>query len=332
VCVGSTVRRLGLLCCLGVALTALLTVPGEPPAAARSTVEQPCGWRTQPPATYDHVIWVFFENRSYGDLIGPAGSRERRRAPYLNTLARRCGLATDYWGITHPSLPNYLAAVSGATGGVERSCTPRQCPQRRRTLFQQLTARQLTWRVYAESMPTRCRRTDAYPYVVRHNPAAYFPWIARDCARWAVPMGTPRHGRFADHLAEGRLPSLSVVIPNQCHNTHDCRIATGDAWLSRLMAEILRSPDYRAGSTAVFLTYDEGAGGSPGRNCRTKPARSCHIVTVVVSPSTVIGMRSGRRFDHYSLLRTTEGLFGIETLLRHAGDARTRDMRSAFGL
>ena len=130
-------------------------------AAPTSPSEQPCGWRATAPRTYDHVVWIVLENHSFGDLVGDPSSPADVGAPYLNALARACGLATDFRAITHPSLPNYLAMVSGRTGGVDRSCTPAQCPQRRRTVFDQVHDAGGRWRVLAEALPTACRRTDA---------------------------------------------------------------------------------------------------------------------------------------------------------------------------
>ena len=141
-------------------------------------------------------------------------------------------------------------------------------------------------------MPSACRRTDAEPYVVRHNPPTYFPDL-RGCRTHDLPMGTTSGGRLVNMLADGRLPALTVVIPNQCHNTHDCDIPVGDAWLSELVPQILDGPDYAAGRTALFVTYDEGAGGTAGQSCRRDFDESCHIVTVAVAPSVVPGTRSG---------------------------------------
>jgi len=50
----------------------------------------------------------------------------------------------------------------------------------------------------------------------------------------------------------------------------------------------------------------------------------------VVSPSTPQGTRSATLFNHYSLLRTTEEMLGISSIL---GRARSeRSMRAAFNL
>jgi len=109
-------------------------------------------------------------------------------------------------------------------------------------------------------------------------------------------------------------------------------VSTSDAWLGAWVPKILASADYRQGRTALFITWDEGSGGASGTNCRTLRPRSCHVATVVVTPTTKPGTRSGVRFDHYSLLKTTERMFGFSTLLGHAGDASTTGLRGPFGL
>src|SRR5919109_3419040 len=92
---------------------------GDPGRGMRPVVfSNPCGALHAPAVGYQHVIWIWLENHSYEQLIGPPGSPAAAGAPYLNALAARCGLATNYHNITHPSLPNYLAATAGSTLGV----------------------------------------------------------------------------------------------------------------------------------------------------------------------------------------------------------------------
>ena len=57
------------------------------------------------------------ENHSLEDVLGSPS------APYLNSLAASGGLATDYSGVSHPSLPNYLAMIGGSTFGIGSDCT-----------------------------------------------------------------------------------------------------------------------------------------------------------------------------------------------------------------
>src|SRR6185312_14772441 len=129
----------------------LLAACGAPARVIASspvaTASGSCGTATAPPR-YQHVIWIWMENRSYGDIIGNTS-----QAPYINSLAARCGLATDYHNTTHPSLPNYLAATSGlaqaklpvlsfADCGVSVVC---------RTSAQEIFGHGETWKAYHES-------------------------------------------------------------------------------------------------------------------------------------------------------------------------------------
>src|SRR3954471_11735366 len=69
------------------------------------------------PAAGSHVVLLVMENKEQGRVIGS------RSAPFLNRLARRGGAATQSFGVRHPSLPNYIALVSGSTQGITDNCT-----------------------------------------------------------------------------------------------------------------------------------------------------------------------------------------------------------------
>ncbi len=327
-----------LLTCLVLVVAASLACAGA--AAARPVgpvlvpaVSQPlCGGLAGQPSSISHVIVIVMENHSYGELIGPIGSAAAGRAPYLNgTLKRRCGLATNYHAITHPSLPNYIAMVAGSTGGISSDCTA--CSTSAGNVFAQLWANGLGWRLFAESMPSNCSSAGTSRYVKRHNPATYFPRLAADCARWDVPMGVAPGGRFATALANGWLPAFTMVVPDMCTDMHDCSIRTGDAWLTRWIPRIAATSDYRLGHTVVLLTWDEGEGsGYVGSvDCLAHLANpSCHVPALVISATTPAGTRSATLFSHYSLLRTTEALLGMPRFLGKAATAR--GMRGPFGL
>jgi len=247
------------------------------------------------------------ENKDYRSVIGS------RKAPYENLLARRCGLATNYHGVTHPSLPNYLAATGGATFGVRDDAGPAAHRVAGDSLFGQVARKGLSWRAFEESMTHGCAAAPAGSYAVKHNPAAYFTRIRSACRHDDVPLG----GRLARALSEGHLPAFSFITPNLCHDTHDCSVAVGDAWLKRWVTRIVRTSDYRSGRTLVIVTWDEGVG------------RSNRVPTLVVGAHVPAHARSARRLDHYSLLRATEDVLGLPHL-RKARSAHS--MTSAFRL
>ena len=150
------------------------------------------------------------ENHSYGQVIGSSA------APYENSLARACGLATNYHGVTHPSLPNYMAATGGTTAGITTDCSPSSsCESRGPSIFGEIASSGRQWRSYEESMPSNCDLRSAGEYAVKHNPWAYFADAASvgNCRRFDVPMGTTTAGALRSDVVNGRLPNVGMAIP-----------------------------------------------------------------------------------------------------------------------
>jgi hypothetical protein len=116
------------------------------------------------------------------------------------------------------------------------------------------------------------------------------------------------------------LPAFVFITPNMCHSMHDCSVGTGDGWLRHVVRRLAASAAYRRGTTAIFVTFDES----------DKDSSDDRIATFVIAPSTPARARSGGRFTHYSLLRTTEEMLGLEPLLGEARGAHS--MRPAFDL
>ena len=117
-------------------LTVGLVGASRPVAAAAST---PCGVTTVAP-TYKHVVVIPMENTSYGSIIGSSS------APYINSLASGCGLATNYTGLTHYSLPNYVGMTSGlsvsALSPFYNDCLPGSgCTSSAPSIFGQVTSK-----------------------------------------------------------------------------------------------------------------------------------------------------------------------------------------------
>jgi phosphatidylinositol-3-phosphatase len=306
---------------IGTAIASGATRASGAAAASPTKAGGPCGTATAP-HTYRHVVWIWMENRSLRDIIGSTS-----RAPYLNSLAARCGLATNYHNTTHPSLPNYLAATSGLAQARLPILSYLDCNV---SVFCDTSAASIfgqgeTWKAYQESMPSSCDRSNSGEYAVRHNPPPYYTSLS-GCARRDVP-----YAQLATDLARGALPAFSFITPNLIDDMHRGTIAQGDAWLARNLPAILNSKPYQAGTTAVFITWDEGSGGYPAEDCddTTTTDASCHVPTIVISPTTPAGTTSGKFFTHYSLLRTTEELLGLPRL----GQASSaRSMTAAFHL
>jgi phosphatidylinositol-3-phosphatase len=296
---------------------AVMLATASAPTAAAAT--GPCGTLTTAPA-YSHVIWIWMENHSFGDIIGNTA-----QAPYINSLASECGLATSYHNLSHPSLPNYVGATSGLSGSsiktFDSDCSvSKKCSTSAPSIFGQGE----TWKAYEESMPSNCAPSDSGEYAVRHNPPPYYTTLS-GCPTFDVP-----YSQLSSDLANNALPAFSFITPNLIDDMHDGTIADGDTWLSANLPVILNSPEYQSGSTVVFITWDEGTGGKNGEACATNTTdASCRVATIVVSPSTPAGSTSSTLFNHYSLLGTTEHLLGLPALGAASSAAL---MTSAFKL
>lgn len=247
---------------------------------------------------YDHVVWIMLENVGYSVVGSPS-------APYFNQLAWRCGLATNYFAVSHPSLPNYIALTSGSTQGISDDGEPSSHPLSSPSIFGQLGS---NWRTLVESMPSACDPVTSGQYAARHNPAVYFTKISSSCQRDDVPLKLPLD------LSAG----FTMIVPNVCDDMHSCPVAVGDEWLRRYVSLIVQSPQYQARSLMLFITFDEN-----------DSMASNQVPTLVVAPSTPRGVRVHDNFTHYSLLRTTETLLHLGLL----GRARTaRSMVAPFHL
>lgn len=282
--------------------TSSSAAPSAEATTADASVSALCGFRTgAPDVTKIMVIWE--ENHSYRSIVGSSD------APVLNKVARQCGLATNAGAITHPSLPNYLSTTSGvsyARAPFNGDCSPGgSCLAQAPSIFAQEATAGHQWRSYAESMPHPCAASNAGPYAVRHNPAAYYPAIAAQCAKWDVPLGSASDGPLATAAASGTLPAFSTLTPNVNHDMHDGTVAQADQWLGSWLPVITGGPDYRSGRLVVLIVWDEGAGG--GNNRSTIPL-------IVLSASTPAGTRSATAYDDYSILRTAEQLTGVAYL------------------
>ena len=236
--------------------------------------------------------------------------------PYTNGLAKTYGYATHYTAITHPSLPNYLAIAGGSTFGVTNDSAPAYHKLSGQTVFGQARAAGKTAKVYADGMPSNCYGSNGgQSYVPKHNPWAYFTASAErtGCTSWNRPVA-----KLAADITNGALPNAGMVVPNLCHDAHDCSLATADAWFKTQMQAVMAGPDWKAGRLAVVLTADEDDRNSGNR-----------VLTVVIHPSQHAHVVS-TSLTHYSLTRLYSQVIGSTTYLRNAASAP--NMAAAFGL
>jgi phosphatidylinositol-3-phosphatase len=262
---------------------------------------------------FSHIFIIVMENKEYNAEVSAP------QAPYFNKLADTYALATQYYGISHPSLPNYLALTSGSTLGISSDCTT--CFQQAPNLADQLEASGHSWKAYMEGMPAPCYVGDSPDglYAQKHNPFVYYDNIRTNksrCTNHVVPFS-----QFTRDLANKQLPDFIWITPSMCHDTHDCPVSDGDSWLSDIVPTILQSPAFTHNGV-LFITFDEGA----TDNSCCNGAEGGKIATLVISPLVKKGFRSTVPETHYSLLRTIEDAWKLPPL----GEAKNSNAMTEY--
>ena len=246
---------------------------------------------------FEHVIVVMFENHGAAQVLAdPLATTFRRLGESYATLE-------NYDAVAHPSLPDYLALVSGYTFELHTDCTA--CVFRVPNLADTLAARSLTWRTYVEDIPPNLAHVRR-PAVKARIPFLYFRDVLSSPRRMRdiVPLSA-----WERDVRARRLPNFSLVIPDLCHDMHNCSIRTGNRWLASFMRPLLRPGELAR--SVVFITFDEAERADDRGGGGQVPAL---VVGPLVRPDSL----TAEPLDHYSLLRTIEDAWGLPRLGRSA--------------
>ncbi len=262
---------------------------------------------------YDHVVVIVMENKSYKSIVG-----NEKDAPYINSLIKNYSLATNYFAINHPSLPNYLDLVGGTHGSINNDCNPPggTCSLDTKSIADTLEESGNSWKGYMESMPKNCGLSNTDLYADKHNPFIYFENIRNNkprCEKHIVPLTS----LLNDFNSLDSTPTYSFISPDLCSDTHDCSILTGDQWLEKYVSLILKSPSFTQKKSLLILTWDEDDG-----------SRDNHIATIFVGNGVKKGYQSAVRYDHYSLLHTIEEVLKLTPI--NTNDATASVMNDMF--
>jgi phosphatidylinositol-3-phosphatase len=217
-----------------------------------------------------HVFVIMMENTSYDDLL----SSSNPNTTFIQQLAANNGLATNYFGVTHVSLPNYIATTSGQTWNSNSDDTAQAPLFNHQNIVDQLEAAGVSWKAYMEDLPFPGDLVDSTPdglYVRKHNPFLMYPDVYNNPSRAdnVVPLT-----QLSTDLSTGNVPKFVWITPNICNDMHggapSCPFPSsptdplqaalyqdGDNFLSTWVTAITHSKAW-TGHSAIFITWDEG--------------------------------------------------------------------------
>ena len=340
----------------GVALAALMVAAMAAPSGV-VRADSGSGNRSQL-KNFQHVFIIMMENTSYSSLIGNSN------APWINSAAATYGLATSYFGASHPSQPNYIAATSGSTNGVTSdSDTTIDVP----SIVDQLEAHGKTWTAYMQSyndcvtgVAVPSAQTPQYGYKMdhacgdayygaqlyerKHNPFVSYVDVYTNPARMANDVD---FSQFSTDLANNTVPDYSWISPDQCHDMHGVAaptksdpcdfsqvqslISMGDTFLKQTVGEIMASRAW-TGNSVIFITWDESdfPFGDTSGCCDAVPGGG-HVVMLTISHSDHSARTSSVPYNHYSMLATVEDGWGLGCLAFTCDTASVPPMADLVG-
>jgi len=252
--------------------------------------------------TFSHVFVVVEENHNYSSVIGTSAM------PYLNSLATKYGLATQYYANTHPSIGNYFELTTGQIITNNDSYAKTVTAD---NVVRHLLAAGKTWKAYEEGIPSvGYISPDTSTYVRRHCPLSFFSDVVNSSVqkRNLVPFS-----QFAKDLANNALPQYSFITPNICNDAHNCSLTTADTWLKNNIGPLINSSTFKNGGLLIIVFDESASDNSHGGGL---------IAWVAVSPQwSKAGYKSANLYQHQNTLRLMLQGLGVKTYPGAAANA-----------
>jgi phosphatidylinositol-3-phosphatase len=263
-------------------------------------------------------VWIIvMENQDFSAINSSS-------APYTTGTLYGEGVQMDnYYAVTHPSCPNYIAMVGGDTFGItadgQADDPTYQVHSPTPNVASQLEAAGLTWHEYSESQPSPCGIADngsdaTGEFASKHDPMPHFLITQSSSSCQANDVSYDPQGSMpgmAADISNGTFFNYVFISPNLCDDGHDScppisnKVGQQDSWLSTNVSLILNSSAY-ADNGVLIITWDEGSGSG---NVQSQ------IATVILSPMlTSPGSSNNSMYTHYSMLATIEAGFGLSNL------------------
>ncbi|KAL9945135.1 hypothetical protein ACHAQF_004690 [Verticillium nonalfalfae] len=249
-----------------------------------------------PGRTFDYFISIWLGKQNYENIVND---------PHIQELRTQGILLTSYYAQTHPSQPNYLAAIAGDYFGLDHDDTFR-IPIKVSTVVDLLDWRGLSWKAYFEDLPGpgyMGRASDgggtsgrgSWQYVRSHNPFATFDSINLNGTRL---LNLQSLADLHADVAAAAVPQYAFVVPNLANAGRTTSLAHATSWASSLIASLL-APGVLPGRSLILLTYDEAADAR-------RPNRVTGLLLGTALPRAVRGTTDDTLYTHYAQLASLQ--------------------------
>jgi phospholipase C len=290
---------------------------------------------------YQHIFVVMLENHSFAETL------DNPATPAINALAHTHGLATNYFGATHPSEPNYVASIAGSYFGIQDDA-PYNAAGHTITspsVADQLEAKHLTWKTYQQALPFAGFTGTTFPssgialYASKHNPFINFASVQTNPGELAKMVPDTQ---LAADLATENVPNFGYIVPDQCHDMHgiggvcpgasdpSTLFSNADAYVGATVTALTRAAFWDRGNNAIVITWDEDDFATTNLGCCDATPGGGHVETIVITNHGRHGITDDTAFNHYSLLASIQAAFGLGCLNNTCDTANVKPMTRLF--
>lgn len=230
----------------------------------------------------------------------------------LAWLAKKGITLENYFGLTHPSEPNYVASHGGDYFGMDND-NENFIDANVSSIADLLEEKNIAWGEYQEDMPYSGfegyawvnQVSGANDYVRKHNPAVIYNNNAGRSDRLSVIKNLTL---FYEDLENETLPQWMFITPNMTSDGHDTSVTVAGAWTRNFLEPLLNDTRFM-NNTLVLITFDENS----------SYAIQNRVLAILLGdavPSDLVGTTDSNYYNHYSELATVEANWDLHTLGR----------------
>jgi len=269
--------------------------------AAKATAKTESPTSHVPGRAFDRFVVLWCENTDYSAAMSD---------PNFAWLASKGITLNNYFGVTHPSEPNYVASISGDNFGMDND-NFNQVAGNVSTIVDLLEDRGISWSTYQEDMPysgfegfSWVDAAGKNDYVRKHDPPVIFNANVQTDRLAKIKNFT----MFNEDLKNNQLPQWMFITPNMTNDGHDSSVTIAGQFVRNFMEPLLNNTNFMQ-NTAVLITFDEN-------HTYTVGNRVFSILLGDAIPKNLVGTNDAQFYDHYSEISTVEANWGLNTLGR----------------
>jgi hypothetical protein len=281
-----------------------------------------------------HVFVIVMENHDASQIYG-----NTTNAPYINnTLIPAYAHATNFndpLALSIPSEPHYVYMEAGTNAFSDHTFTSDSDPSSTNStgstahLVTQIknSTNNVTWITYQEdqnSTTGACPIASSGFYAAKHDPFVFFRDVSGNppsktntyCSSHSKPYSS-----FATDLAANNMADYVFITPNLCHDMHGATgcassntIKSGDDWLKAELPRIINWVNLNNG--VIFIVWDEGSS-------------TAKVPFLAVGPGVKTGYTGSVSYDHGSIIKSVEEVFGLPLLSTVSGKNDLADLFNA---